>query len=237
MFSLELLQAINEWQQGYSTKKRKTRLGQKIKYLAKGIDDKFRSCDLCCFRQISLDKKSVWEIIAEDRLEEMVSSWTIDLSVAKDFKGGVPPEGWQGAIFILKPDSSQVILNLDRLYRAPEFRDAIEAHKDGILGFDLGIGKYGNKQAEVIIEIESLDAVNLYALGGYSSNRENFLSRLLGRLPTENELAVFDFDLACIGKSLGPAWVEGDVVTRIRQKMQPKIERLRYIKSIQEKTG
>jgi hypothetical protein len=35
----------------------------------------------------------VWSLIGEDSLPEKISSWTLDLEMAKAFKGGVPPEG------------------------------------------------------------------------------------------------------------------------------------------------
>ena len=68
---------------------------------------------LCCFRQIALDKGSVWDLLAENKLDEKISSWTTDLQIAKTFKGGVPPQGqgWQGLIFVLTVVAVQGVLS------------------------------------------------------------------------------------------------------------------------------
>jgi hypothetical protein len=56
--SLELLQAISDWQRGGSPRQ-KQRRGQRLKAAAAALDPKFRSCGLCVFRQIALAKGSL----------------------------------------------------------------------------------------------------------------------------------------------------------------------------------
>ncbi|WVT76300.1 hypothetical protein QM996_29335 (plasmid) [Sinorhizobium chiapasense] len=85
------------------------------------IDERFRQCNLVTYRQIALEKGSVWDLIAERNLPEMMSAWTLSPAIAKTFKGGVPPEGWQGVIVALKPPAGSIILNLDTLYRSDHF--------------------------------------------------------------------------------------------------------------------
>jgi hypothetical protein len=117
-FPLPLLQAISDWQRGGDAKQNKAR-GKKLKEACASLPDKYRACSMCCFRQIALPKGGVWDLIGEDRLPEKISSWTLDIEVAKGFKGGVPPEGqgYQGVILCLRPPPTSVIINLSELYR------------------------------------------------------------------------------------------------------------------------
>lgn len=229
-FPLELLQAINDWQKS-STDKR----GLELKTFAADLPGKFRTCGLCCFRQIALDKRSVWDLLAENQLPEKISAWTTDLTLAKSFKGGVPPEGqgWQGVVFVMYPQSEHVVLNLSALYRDEAFKTAIETHKPSINYFADGIGRYGNSQSEVIIEIPDLSVPDIHALGGFSSNRDDIARLFFGRTPSPEELAWFDSTLEESGEQLGPVWMEGDGVNRVVKRMQPHIEKLKVIKAAQ----
>lgn len=56
MFTLDLLQAINDWQRGGSAQQKKRR-GERLKELSIKLSPKFRQTKLCCFRQLGLDKK------------------------------------------------------------------------------------------------------------------------------------------------------------------------------------
>jgi hypothetical protein len=115
MFSIEFLQAVNDWQRGGDRDQVRRRC-KRLAVLARDIDARFRQCDLACFRQVALEKGPLWNLLAEEDLPEKISSWTLDSAVVKTFKGGVPPEGWQGVIFALRPAPENVVLNLDRPY-------------------------------------------------------------------------------------------------------------------------
>jgi hypothetical protein len=71
----------------------------------------------------------------------------------------VPPQGqgYQGVIFMLPPGAGTVILNLGLLFSDKDFQEAVLRHRDEIMGFGAGIGKYGASQSEVIIELDRLD--------------------------------------------------------------------------------
>lgn len=237
MYSLEFLQAINDWQRGGDTKQ-KARRSKRLKELAVQIDMRFRSCDTVCYRQIALPKGGVWNLLAENRLDETISAWTTDILFAKGFKGGVPPkgQGWQGVIFSLKPEVSNVILNLNTVYADPNFQEAVEYYKTKINGFAKGIGAYQNTQSEVIIELEQLDLAQVHALGGYSlsSDSQDFAERYLSHLPVEEGKFLVEQNLAKSGKQFGPTWIEGEAVARVLERMQPHIERLRHVKKMQD---
>ena len=89
-------------------------------------------------------------------LSETILAWTLDTKIAKSFKGGVPPEGIQGVIFVTTPKPENVIVNLTILFSNSDFQAAYEKEKDNINGFYEGIGRYGNSQSEVVLEIYTL---------------------------------------------------------------------------------
>ena len=169
-YSLELLQAINDWQRG-GNRRQKRSCGIRLKGLASALNAQFRHCDAVCFRQVELDKSFVWKLGDTLHLTEEISSWTLNFDFAKEFKGGVPPPGSQGVIFALKPDPNAVVLNLAELCRDPTFFQECERLRSKIRKYRLGIGHYRDNEAEVILEVSELKIDDVYALGGYSSDR------------------------------------------------------------------
>jgi hypothetical protein len=111
VFTLEFLQVVSDWQRGGDVRQ-KARRGKRLEKLTAGVDARFRKCEFTCLRQVALEKGPIWKLIAERNLPETISSWTVSPAVAKGFKGGVPPEGWQGVIFALHPRPSEVVLSI-----------------------------------------------------------------------------------------------------------------------------
>ena len=101
-FSLELLQAINDWQSG-GDHKQKVRRGAALKAVARDLPAEFRTPPSVCYRQEAHEKDRVWKLLAENKLPETIASWTSSFDVARDFKGGVPPEPLKGVIFRFAP--------------------------------------------------------------------------------------------------------------------------------------
>jgi hypothetical protein len=223
MFSLELLQAISDWQRGGDLKQ-KARRGKRLKALSEALDPEFRETSLCCFRQISLDKGFLWKLGDKLHLKEDISSWTLVTDVAKEFKGGPPAEGWQGVIFEFVPEGSQVILNIDALFRDPRFLEACEAAKGDVIGYYEGIGQYGRSQREVVLEVESLPIEAVYALGGHSSTKESLAGMYFGREPNAGELEFFNSLLVRSKARFGPVWVTGDAMKRVMSQIFKQIE-------------
>lgn len=172
-FPLPLLQAINDWQRGHSSVSQRKRRAGTLKTEAARLDKHYRQCGLVCFRQISLRKgaSSLWELMAVRQLPESISAWTVDLDFAMKFKGGVPPEEWQGMIFCTMPKPHQVVVNLSTLYGDRDFERTVKLFKPKITGFYDGIGKYGKSQSEVVLEIDVLSPDDVYTMGGYSSDK------------------------------------------------------------------
>jgi hypothetical protein len=228
MFSLSVLQAINDWQRGGSAKQKKQR-GQALKEAAVELEPQFRRTSLVCFRQIALDKGHLWKLGDRLHLAETVSAWTQSTEVATTFKGGVPAvgQGYVGVIFMHAPNSDEIVVNLDALYRDREFRSAIDANRDSIQGFADGIAKYGDSQAELVLDVGSIPLSDVYAFGGHSSSREELARIMLGKSPTPSDLLQFDKLLSKSGRSLGAHWVTGDAKDRISGKLLKTVETLR----------
>lgn len=97
MYSLELLQAINDWQStGIGTNK--TQIAARIIEHSKELPIKFKSLNTKCYRQLALSGMNSVLLGANMRLPETYSSWSFDKSVVQNFNGGVPPNGRQGVI-------------------------------------------------------------------------------------------------------------------------------------------
>src|SRR4051812_42794202 len=109
LFTRELIQAVNDWQRG-GDHKQKVRRGLHLKDCAASLPAQFRICGEACLRQEAHEKDRIWQLLADRRLPETIAAWTMDLDVAKTFKGGMPPPGLQGVIFSLVPPAESVVL-------------------------------------------------------------------------------------------------------------------------------
>lgn len=229
-FTLELLQAINDWQRG-GDHKQKLRRGEKLKQLAAALPEQFRTCTAVCYRQEAQEKDRIWQLLADESLPETIAAWTTDLSVAKDFKNGVPPDGLRGVIFSLIPPPESVIINLNEIYSDPDFRSAIEHHKLAITGFGNGIGRYGVTQREVVLELPKLGPETIHCYGGYASSRESLAQQFFGYKPNVEGLAFFDqiCRQANIPES-GAWWLTNEGTKNVLKRMSPRIEQLRRLK-------
>lgn len=228
MFDIEILQAINDWQRGGDARQKRRR-GKRLKEVASGLPREFRHTALCCFRQVALDKRYVWKLHDSLHLTETISSWTLATDIAKVFKGGVPPEGqgFQGIIFEIVPPTDSVIINLDALYRDSAFRNACEVLRSQLNGYADGIGKYGDSQSEVVLQIKSLPISAIYAYGGHSSSKEVIARQLFGHEPSEEEWSMFDRWLEASPRKLGPYWICGEVKDRVITKALKTVEVLK----------
>lgn len=235
MFNIQLLQAISDWQRGGDAKQKEKR-GKALKEAARCLPDKFRSTEVDCYRQIALEKNSVWNIGTQYKLSETISSWTSNLDVAKQFKGGVPPSGYQGVIFKITPtDNVDVIINLHELFACQDFADFLAENKNKVDNFSQGTGKYGNTQCEVVISTDSLELKALFAWGGYSSPEQTLATMFFGHEPTTQELELFRDLMMQAGHNCGPYWLTTpDAVERVSEKLRHEGERLKKIKEQQE---
>lgn len=232
MFTKELIQAVSDWQRGGDTKQ-KAKRGQALKKEALKLPTEFRNCQLCCFRQLALEKGSLWKLADTLQLPETISAWTLLPEVARELKNGVPPAGLQGIIFCILPPPSSIIVNLDRLYRDHEFQRAIKSSQSSISGFANGMGRWQNSQNEVILEIDSILISDIYELGGYSGTRDELVREIYGPNPTSNNYADFDYLLRISKQKLGACWIGETSKDRVIKKIQSAMPSLRTIKKLQ----
>jgi hypothetical protein len=232
MYTVELLQAISDWQRG-GDPKQKAKRGATLKEVSKDLPEKFKSISTNCYRQIALDQTSVWNIGTKYQLNETISSWTTSLDVSKQFKGGVPPVGYQGAIFKITPsDNLEVIINLHELFQCGDFNDFLESKKDNINGFHKGTGLYGNNQHEVVISAEFLNLNTLFGWGGYTSRESDLAEMYFGHKANDVELKIFSGYMDQAGHKCGPYWLTTtDAVKRVREKLKFYGERLSKTKA------
>ena len=235
MFSIEVLQAISDWQRGGDAKQ-KAKRGKALKEAAGLLPEKFRLIRTNCYRQIALDNGSVWNIGTKYQLSETISSWTTSLDFAKQFKGGVPPIGYQGVIFKITPsDDIKVVVNLHELFLCQEFLDFLAANKDKVNGFHQGIGIYGNTQSEVVISTEYLSLSALFAWGGYTSPESTLAKMFFGHEANVEEIESFRDLMNQAGHKCGAYWLTTpDAVNRVSEKLKMHGERLSKIKAQQE---
>jgi hypothetical protein len=85
VFTLELLQTINDWQRGGNAKEKNER-GKKLREVATSLPEKFRQTNVTCYRRLKLHKSFVWNLGTDEELAETVSAWTESEDVAMGFK-------------------------------------------------------------------------------------------------------------------------------------------------------
>lgn len=227
MFTLELLQAISDWQRGGDTKQ-KLKRGNALKEVAKKLPNKYKSISNECYRQIALDGSSIWNIGTQYKLRETISSWTTSLEIAKKFKGGVPPIGYQGAIFKVSPiNNLEVIINLNELFNCIDFKEFLELNKRKIRDYDKGTERYGNSQQELVISVEYLNLDSLFAWGGYSGSENQLAELYFGHPANNQEIELFQDLMRLAGLECGPYWLTNkEAVMRVSEKLKYHAERL-----------
>ncbi|MBN9048958.1 MAG: hypothetical protein J0H78_05810 [Rhizobiales bacterium] len=231
IFTRDLIQAVSDWQRGGSHDQ-KVKRGERLKTAAALLPKYFRTCAATCFRQEAHKNDRVWQLLADNHLPETIASWTTDIAIAKAFKGGVPPAGLQGIIFKIMPPKGSVVLNLTALHADPAFQAAVETHKASIDGYHDGLGRWGDSQREVALELGNLDQASVHSYGGFSGNRETLVELHLQRKPSPEELAEFEELAKKAGITPGGEWWLSESGTQaILTRMQPHITRLKQKKA------
>jgi hypothetical protein len=223
MFTLDLLQAVNDWQRGFNDDQKVKRIAQ-LTAAAGSVDQRFRESKVPCYRQVTLRPNYVWKMGESYKLNETVSSWSEQYDVAMAIKGGVAPAGMDllPVIFCVAPERAKVVLNIAELYREPEFNAAVAAEKANIAGYWYGIGRYGDSQSEVVLELDEVLLSDVYATGGHSSSATEILERpevkeMLDGCPPEVRATV-EREIAEGRAPLGPMWLTGEPKDRIVKK-------------------
>ena len=216
MYTLELLQAINDWQ-ATGIGASKTQIAERIIEHSKPLPEKFKKINSPCYRQVALIGMNSVLLGANMKLPETYSSWTFDKSVAQSFNGGVPPVGYQGVIFEIDNNSSDfsVVINLFELFNDSEFLVACEAQKHQITSYGTGIGFFKNSESEVILKVDNLKTSQIWAYGGYSAPMEKLAEMYFGHVANASELKYFAKLIKQANIIIGGNWVTGKAKDRI----------------------
>lgn len=163
-FTLEILQAINDWQLGTTTAR-----GKKLEELCVNLPAEYRTVEFPCYRKINLKKDGVFSMFAHHSLPERISSWSSSVDVVKNFKHGVSLKiGEQSFIYQTNPTQNEVILNLIAVYKSCDFHNALNQHRNNIKNINRGIDRYNDSQSEVVLQKEVVTHKDIYMLGGRS---------------------------------------------------------------------
>jgi len=226
LFTRDAIQIVSDWQRGGNHHQKILR-GQRLKELSGGLPKRFREFDAICFRQEAHEKDRTWQLLACRRLPEEIAAWTTDLDVARNFKGGVPPPGFNGVIFSVKPPPDAVIINLNALFADPEFRAAVEVHRSKVIGFADGTGRWGISQMEVVLEFDRVEPARVVSYGGFSADRKTLAALNFGREPTSADLTAFDALMTEAGIEPGQWWLSTKGTRAVLQRIEPHIQRLK----------
>jgi len=225
MFTKELIQAISNWQRG-GDKNLKQKRGAVLKAEAEKLPKDFRQ-PAKCYRKIALDGHSLMHMGTHYELSETISSWTRSVDVVKAFKRGVPAAPWQGVIFSTTPEAASVILDFTALFANADFRSAVDTHKSAIEDFQHGMGRYGDSQQEVVLELATLPLDSLVAWGGYTSPELRLAEMYFGKEPSEAQLVEFRELMKKAGHQVGAYWMfTPEAVARISEKLKHHAARL-----------
>lgn len=210
MFSLEFLQAINDWQ-AYGIGVNKQTLGVKLKKMAQQLPSNFRTVNRNCYRRLDLTGRYAIILGVKMKLLETFSSWTSESCVAENFNNGVPPKNYIGIIVELCKDevNKHIILNLEELYKNKEFVDECKIQKQNITNFQKGIGFYFDSEHEIILEIKTVELQQVYAYGGYSSDKQSLMFQYFGHSPSKEEIKKYDEITKKLAIHRDEGWVKG----------------------------
>lgn len=179
-FSLEFLQAVNDWQVGGHAGEKHER-GLRLKRLSQALPQDLRATEAPkLYRRYKVTDAIIKQLGLKLELTETISAWTTKRSVAELMKGGVP-EKKPGVLLGCDPKNGTVILNVERLYGSAEFREAVAMHKSEIEGFEDGIGAYSDTQHEVVFEIAAVPRNAVVTWGGQSSDLKTLTGKFYGK--------------------------------------------------------
>ena len=212
-YTLDFIQTVNDWQ-AYGMRERKNEIAQKLRSFS--IDDHLKKCDKPCYRitdfRNHVKERSIFDAFLNQRILFGVTSWTTDYKVAQNFyKEGIPLYPYEGINYIIKiTNCSNIILNIESLYSDTAFIKACEKHKKNIKEYSKGIGRFGNTQKEVILDIESVSVDNIYAFWGTSSTKEDFYKKYINDfvkiINLSNGKITYKFIDDFLNQNIGPHW-------------------------------
>jgi len=208
-YPLDFIIQINQWQIGQNKSKMQV-IGKAIDEFTKTYAPHLRKGSLNCFRRVALPKNLVWSFGCTHLLKERYSSWTYSINIAENFKDGVPPKGYTGVIYHINPNDYEVVLDFTTLYNDETFLQSCKKYETQIKDYSRGIGYFGHRELELIVYVPHLKTTDIFALGGYSHNKEDILKFIYGPEPTKSQRDFVDYRIHVTGATFGPYWLKGE---------------------------
>lgn len=181
-FTLHFLQTINDWQAGAIGKKtdgmyvsqNKKEVGDKLKSFTGNLPVRFTTYNGVCYRKFNSSDNLILGL--GQHINEEYSSWTTDYEIAKSDNFLKEYSNKQIGIIVKKNIfDNNVLLNLEALYADNEFNNACKSYSEEIKNYDKGIGKYNNKQKEIILTETNFSIDEIVAYRGKGKNRNEFI--------------------------------------------------------------
>ncbi|MDG2668997.1 hypothetical protein P7M43_20800 [Vibrio parahaemolyticus] len=168
-FSDELLKSINDWQKGWrEDQDKREQLSKELVKQCASLPDEYKQLDIPCYRKRFLHKGELIDIIMADEKHEGVVSWTTDEKYAERFKGLLKEDAVTGAIFKIKPNSEDIIVNIVSLWRDVEFVTAVEEYAKKDPENTKALLHFKDTQSEIILK-SPLRGSDIIALTGIAS--------------------------------------------------------------------
>lgn len=198
-FTNELLSAIAQWQKGtrWDQDKRRDNVDLLIQASAY-LPVKYRTTDnQTCYRKRFLNNGELIPIL-EDGFIEGITSYSLSLLKAKEIASGelVNPDKTFCVIFSKIPKNDEVIINLNKLFKSNNFKNAVKRYKKIDEEKWKVLDNFQDKQQEVILK-SKLHMSNVYQVAGKASTFEDFCD-LLGIKEDDQE----QFHSTSIGKKI-----------------------------------
>lgn len=188
-FRNEFFIALNQWQKGWTEEQdRKNEYSISLKHECNLLDKKFKIVTDACYRKRFIHRGELVDIILNDSKVEGVASWTTDVRYAEFFKGKFREGAVSAAIFEHTPLDTEVILNVNELWKDDNFKDALDVFEKSNPENCDALYHFKDIQKEVILEVP-LRGSEICILSGKSSSFDDICDSV--NIPEQDRPSLF----------------------------------------------
>ncbi len=175
-FSDAFLMALGAWQNGAAEDRtRRKALGDALALEAAKLPVKYRSVSGPCFRKRFI-YKSESVAFARGQIDEGVAAWTVDENYARNFKGGIRPDGSLTALFAKTPEPDEVVVSLPALWASKDFEAAVTDYLSRAGKFADALVNFKDNQGEIVLNTP-LRPDDVHGLCGMPSEYDELCDR------------------------------------------------------------
>jgi hypothetical protein len=152
IFTETFIEILNNWQKGWKEDQTtRAQLADILRTECSLIDPSFKEVTDFCYRKRFLHQGDYVDVLLRDSKHEGICSWTTDLTYAEVFKGIIKTDAAHAAVFEHRPTTSEVILNINKLWESVDFVSTLKAVNDRTPEKCAAIYNFKH-QGEVILE-------------------------------------------------------------------------------------